>query len=390
MIHSEARKAVGWVEINGKFTGHCVLVAPARAVTCAHVISKGAEKPNFPLTVHFPNLGVKASATVSGWSPYDPGLAYGTDIALLRLQIGKPDASWCRLELERPDEGASVVALNFHIARSDGDATEGLVTDGQGDVISLSGEQFVEEGMSGTGLFHKKVADRLVGLVSGRPLKHGQTTGYAIPAAAVYKLLNERGAGADELDSLRLAFDTDEEASHFANRRIVAFDLYAPSQMAEPGRGVALQLTLSCDRDGAETPMLTEVELHLNPASQAAERCGTGAPAEIAGVRVQAMGTWRQPYWRISGSDGAVLDGSIEMSTPPLCMLPEATAGDVIKAQLTVFLDRLAVPDLEIAPLSQKKKKIIKRLRLKCLPDPGPDGDLLLGEVSGRVREVQR
>jgi hypothetical protein len=390
VIHREARKAIGWVEIDGKLKGHCVLVAPAIAVTCAHVISEEAEKPNSPVTVHFPNLGFKSSATVSGWSPYDPGLADGTDIAVLRLHTRTPDSTCCRLELERPDEGAAVVALNFQIARSDGDASEGRVTDGWGDVISLSGEHFVEEGMSGTGLFHKKVADRLVGLVSGRPLKRGQTTGYAIPADAVHKLLNERDAGADEPEALRLAFDTDEERSRFANRRIAGFDLYAPSQMADPGRGVALQLTLSFDRDGTESPMLTEVELHLDPVSQAAGRCGTGAPADIAGVRVQAMGTWRHPYWRISAGDGAVLDGSIEMSSPPLCLLPDAAAGDVLTARLTVFLDRLDTPDLETAPLSQQKKKIIKRLRLKCLPDPSPDGDLLLGEVSGRVREVNK
>ncbi|NVO22625.1 SUMF1/EgtB/PvdO family nonheme iron enzyme [Donghicola mangrovi] len=189
MIHWAAANAVGEVFINGIVKGHCVLIGPYMAVTCAHVLSDATVKPDIEAVLRFPRLNFEAKATISGWRAFDRSLAPGTDIALLTLAGEAPANSWRPMEARRPVYDADVVSLEYLTARCDGDPRAASVQYGEGSVISLTGRRFSDPGMSGTGLFYCDQGERLLGIVAGRPKSEGQTEAYAIPADEIQKLL---------------------------------------------------------------------------------------------------------------------------------------------------------------------------------------------------------
>lgn len=391
VIHPAARRSVGWIGAPGRLDGHAVLLGPRHAVTCAHVLSMDEPEPAEPVWLRFPNLRLDATARVAVWRPYDPMLSAGSDIAVLALEgeARAPADSWARLHVERPPNDASVATLDFQSARMDGDVRRAEVHDRHGTVISVRGEHLVEPGMSGTALFQCEPGERLLGLVSGKPKAEGQTAGYVIPADEIAPLLSALDPDDVAADPVKLAFETDDERRRFANRRLCCFDLLAPTQTARAGAGVALEAVLSFDRGRADaTPCFAEVELHLVVPHAVSRQRGSNEAAEIAGCRVEARGDYRAPYWKIACSDGGALDGRVEIDVPPLGVVAEAAGGDRIAGRMTAFIDGAACPDLDRLDLSVAKQRIIERLRLKDLGDPGEDGDLLLGEVAGTVREV--
>ncbi len=214
MIHDAARPCVGWVEGSGpRVAGHAVLIGRCHAVTCAHVLTESPDRPAAPAVLHFPNLGlrgVRATVPGWGWAPYDPHLKQGSDIAVLELSdaSGVPDDAWARLESRRPAHGSEVVTLEFLTARPDGDPRQGQVVDGFGHVISLQGAHFVTPGVSGSGLFPKAPGERLLGLISGRPLDAShQTQGYAIPADAIAAIM-ARAPRTGSAEAMRPAIET--------------------------------------------------------------------------------------------------------------------------------------------------------------------------------------
>ena len=192
MIHDDARRATGAVLAEGGLVGHCVLIGARQAVTCAHVLSRAQARPTDPFRVCFRNLdNVERLATITAWVPFDPALKAGTDIAVLTFE-GSPFSEpepWVRIETQRPATDAEIVALDFQIGRHDGDPRGGTVHHGRGDVISLAGQGFVSDGMSGGGLFYRESGAHLLGIVSGKPIAEGQTEGYAIPADQILRLL---------------------------------------------------------------------------------------------------------------------------------------------------------------------------------------------------------
>jgi formylglycine-generating enzyme required for sulfatase activity len=204
MIHDSARRTVGWIAQDGRLVGHCVLIGPRQAITCAHVLSKKEAVPPGSFQLQFPILGMELMARVTSWRSFDPRLSRGSDIAVLTFDgvAEAPFDSWARLENARPQSKDTVVTLDYMTSRSDGDVRLGNVHDPNGYVLSLGGEYFVEPGMSGTGLFCSVPGERLLGLVSGRPLSEGQTAGYAIPADEISALLGEAPTHPADLSSL--------------------------------------------------------------------------------------------------------------------------------------------------------------------------------------------
>lgn len=390
MIHPTARKAVGWICLAGGLEGHAVLVGPRHCVTCAHVLTKGPAQPAEAFKVVFPNLGLDIRATVVAWRAYDPHLAPGSDLAVLEFADGPqaPPGSWVRLDESRPREGDDVVTLDFQTGRPDGDCRAGRVHDPHGAVVSVTGDHFLEKGLSGTGLFYAQTGDRLLGLASGMPPTPGQTAGYVIPADRIAPLLAPYATEAAGAEAVPLAFDTDEARKRFANRRAVRFDLLAPSQTARPGAGVTLEASLGFDqsRAGAEQGF-AEVELHLASARPVTRQCGTNVAVEVGNFKVEArMGENHFPSWRISRCDGSVLVGGVEISVPPLCVIADAVEGDTITGRLTAFASDFKARGFSKLDISEKKQKIIDRLQLREFGEPDQDGDILLGEVSGQVR----
>ena len=193
MIHDAARKAIGTVEFRGAFQGHCVLIARDQAATCAHLFGKQPDWPSEACRVIFPLLDFDCSATVIGWRPFDPSMARGTDIAVLKFvgDVQAPIDEWVRLDYERPQNGRDVVSLEFKTGLAEGDVRGATVREAKGSVISLSGDNFAFEGLSGTGLFYRDPGERLLGLVAAQPLHPGQSTAYAIPAREIGTLLWE-------------------------------------------------------------------------------------------------------------------------------------------------------------------------------------------------------
>jgi len=214
MIHEAARRCVGWIDGSGRgLVGHAVLIGRSHAVTCAHVLTCSSERPVAPVVLCFPNLGgLRVEATVPdwGWAPYDPHLSQGSDIAVLELldASGVRNDVWARWGQQRPAHKAAVVTLEFLTARPDGDPREGQVVDGSGHIISLEGAHFVTPGVSGSGLFPKEPGERLLGLISGRPLDpNHQTQGYAIPADAVAAIM-ARAPQIGATEAMRPAIET--------------------------------------------------------------------------------------------------------------------------------------------------------------------------------------
>ncbi|SOB89459.1 formylglycine-generating enzyme required for sulfatase activity [Rhodobacter sp. JA431] len=189
MIYEAAANAIGEVLLDGTLKGHCVLIGPHLAVTCAHVLTEAPSQPDIEVVLNFPRLSLHTAATISGWRAYDPSLAPGTDIALLTLAEKVPDGAWRPMEAHRPKSGDEVVALDYLTARCDGDPRAATVHHGEGSLISLTGDHFNDKGMSGTGLFYRSPGERLLGVVSSRPNATGQTEAYAIPANEIQKLL---------------------------------------------------------------------------------------------------------------------------------------------------------------------------------------------------------
>lgn len=188
MIHKAAADAVGEVLINGELNGHCVLIAPHMAVTCAHVLTRMPSKPDVTAHLRFPRLNFRTTATITGWNAYDDTLSAGSDIALLALEDEAPANSWRFLEPARPSRDAAVVALDYLTGRYDGDAREATVTQHEGSVISLTGNQIIEAGMSGTGLFYRDHGERLLGILSAKVQPNRQPKAYMIPADEICRL----------------------------------------------------------------------------------------------------------------------------------------------------------------------------------------------------------
>ena len=192
MIHPDARRAIGGVLADGDLVGHCVLIGPRLAVTCAHCLSMGAPRPMRSFKICFRNIdNVERTATVFAWNAHDPALTPGSDIAILYFE--GPDLpitdTWVKLDTQRPATDAAIVGLDFQVGLFDGDPKDGTVRDGRGSMIALSGDAFISPGMSGGGLFHRETGTQLLGIVAGKPQVDGQTEGYAIPADEIAKLL---------------------------------------------------------------------------------------------------------------------------------------------------------------------------------------------------------
>ncbi len=182
MIHPAARKAVGCIKRHGQTEGHAVLIGARFAVTCAHVLSHEQDPPTSLTKLRFPLLDLEVVARVAAWRPFQPDLSRGSDLALLFFEndIRAPPESWVRLDGSRPPTaGTEVVTLDYLGPDPYGNMRSGKIHDPDGAMISLTGEHFVAEGMSGTGLFQRAPGERLLGLVSGLPTRKGQTTGYA-------------------------------------------------------------------------------------------------------------------------------------------------------------------------------------------------------------------
>jgi hypothetical protein len=193
------------------------------------------------------------------------------------------------------------------------------------------------------------------------------------------------------------AMDVDDERSDDRNRHLVSFDLFAPTQHARAGEGVAVQLQISFERFDSAHPKVREVELRLDPRRSVTERCGFMEPVIVNGVSVQAKGVGRRPYWRIAAVNTSSLsDCNLEIGTPPLCRMREPLQGEELAATLVTYPDRFI--DLEPSDITDLsggadsvelvKQRIIERLRLKEFGEFAKDGEIVLGRLVSVVREI--
>lgn len=189
MIHPAARRAVGWIERGGELAGDAVLISPSAAITCAHVLSNQADRPDGTFELHFPILKLDVTARVVVWRPYREDLAKGSDLALLAFAGEARAQGDAHARLGEPAKlrsGDPVVTLDYLRDLPEGEARRGEVHDPADSLISLTGEHFVEKGMSGSGLFLLDSGEGLLGLVSGLPKEPArQANAYAIPADAI-------------------------------------------------------------------------------------------------------------------------------------------------------------------------------------------------------------
>jgi hypothetical protein len=388
MIHSFARKTVGYIELNSNLVGHAVLIGPRHAVTCAHVLSFEDQRPEGSYTVKFPNFNdMSRDMSVKAWRPYKGDLTSGSDIAILEWTEGQEITEWARLDLDRPPNETRVVALDYQIARTDGDVRYGCVHDRHGSVISLSGESFIESGVSGSGLFWPEPGERLLGIVSGKPKAHQQTTGYAIPADQIDAIFQKEIPSSQEQHHEIFCLDTDDDLAVFAASRLAKFDLLAPTQTARPDGNVNIQCTASFE-PGATSTTLKEVELHLSAVRPLVKPLSCD---NIGTFTLDARGTYRHRYWKIRHFDGKSLEGQLETQDTPLTIMQDAVEGDQVNARMTAFLNKIDCHDFDGMHLSDTRKRVLERLRLKDLGIPPNDsGDLLLGKVTGRIRRRRR
>lgn len=237
LINQTARDSVGVVLGH---EGHCVLISPQQAVTCAHVLSELSEKPTGTFELRFPNLGFTTEAIVSLWSPFDSSLSTGSDIAVLSfVSRVAPKGSHAQFATSRPAVDAEVLAVEHNHARSDGDVRKGRVTDPDGNVFSLGGSDFLVKGMSGTGLFMSYPGERLHGLVSAKPNKPAQSDGYGVPSDEILNLLSKKDKLVSQSNSIVPELETMlhcavSAASHNARPALEPFLDFAREAMRKP------------------------------------------------------------------------------------------------------------------------------------------------------------
>ncbi len=211
MLSEDIRLSAGRVEgKNGRYIGSCALVAPDLVATCAHVVADAlgidrttSTPPGEPLTVCFPAAANRFSlARIEHWTPFDPALSSGSDLALLRLDTPPPGAGLTP-PVGRADTltaGREVGTVCWDSPFIEGETRLGKVVDDSGPFLTIHGTGYGAKGMSGAGVWSTDGV--LLGLFSGVPSGSSQTSAYAIPANAIIDALSRLGTKAGRSQGL--------------------------------------------------------------------------------------------------------------------------------------------------------------------------------------------
>lgn len=388
--------------------GNGFLLDGSRVVTCAHVVAeilgRGCHKcqPDRPdgvveLAFTFSSDRQLKDARVveGGWFPAIAKPDGVFDIAVLELlQPPPPDAK--PLQVASADRTGFRVKLKPYLSdlRDEGrsltfpadviDATE--FNELQINAVKGHG-QWVQDGVSGAPVFAEDEGFLVQGLVAWRDRQERQA--FMKPPSALRAALAKAGAERSA-EGPRYHLEVDEDTRNYANGRLVGFDVYAPSQAAHPGEGIAVHLDLNFERFPSGASWIREVEVELTPPDTVTERLGQAVPVERGVATIHAKGDRRRPYWRISASEGSLSDVNIPVEQPPLCRLAEPSEGDRVGAVLVTYANcdhAMQVPD-DIAALdvSDMKARILERLRLKDIGEPDDEGRILLGRLTSVVK----
>lgn len=196
----DSRARAGYVlNRGGKVAGSCTLVAPGILATCAHVVAdalgidrRTRDAPSQAVETMLQAMGQETgTARVEHWSPFDPALSSGSDLALLRLDRPTPTVV-SAAPVGRTGTilaGRSVETICLDSPLPEGELRQGEIVDASASFLTIHGQGYGAPGMSGAGVWAVDGDGVLLGLFSGVPDGRTQTEAYAIPSSAIVDAL---------------------------------------------------------------------------------------------------------------------------------------------------------------------------------------------------------
>lgn len=209
MLLQDTRSKAGHVlDDAGEIIGSCALIAPGIIATCAHVVADALRidratptRPGQPVDLYFPLMEkTPGSAHVEHWAPFDPALSRGSDLALLRLDtmLQGADLTPPIARADTVTAGREVETVCGDTPLSEGEIRQGKIVDIGASFLTIHGEGYGAKGMSGAGVWSADGDGALLGLFSGVPTGHTQTSAYAIPPAVIVDALAQLGVHAGQ------------------------------------------------------------------------------------------------------------------------------------------------------------------------------------------------
>lgn len=391
------------LKADGTPAGGGVLVSRTHIVTCSHVAALAwgediafAQHRRDPVALVFPFRDFRNStATIRHFTPYVPGEGGSNDLAILELDT--PFDQWATLMDNCSSIANTSVMIHSHHtngkigAQIDGTVVcrlpDGRIQVGGGD---RTGAYFIRPGASGCGAFS---GDDLLGITAIYDTEPGVREGYLIGAPLIQQALNPLLAGAGR-PKLRLALGDDYEE---ARPNLAKAEFICGTQQASNDGRLSAFLECGFDQAVPGTARLASVELRamLPQGSEATSILRNEAAEDSMQIAVRERGKSdpRRPVWSISAPEGETLCDQKVRCQLPAFILETVDPGQIIGAELVVYANAGYIENEHdnkqpSKNLSVAKRKLMKRLDLKTIGEPGEDGAIVLCRASRIVEEI--
>lgn len=387
--------------------GNGFLVHDGLILTCAHVVAEALGDDCNKTQEHRPDQIVEVAFTFTedrdtlaarvidnGWFPALERQGGCFDIAVLRLEEAAPhDATALRLgSSTRENFRVRLKPFVPDLGRSPDVQAVGTTRD-EFDELQINAvddiTQWIEPGVSGAPVFAEDDGELVEGMVVWRDKLARQA--FLKPASVLRSILPQ----ATPADASRFALDVDEDRRSYANRRLVGLDIFAPSQTAHAGEGIAVQMEVSIGSFAEDAPRPNNLELRLTPPRVVSDRRGFAQAETCGAVQLFAGGDRNRPTWEITPPDGepALSRCNVQVDTPPLCRLIEPEEGEEMSAELVTYANAASpiVPSDDLIGLrvpSEIHKRFIERNHLREIGNVGEDGAVVLARTVSVVRRI--